>query len=500
MELTRDEIKLLGDTVSTFIAGYLETLGEGPTLPENLNPTQLRLRFDEPLPYEAQGVERAMQDFFDKVVAGSARVGHPRYMGWIRTSPLAVAVYAEALGAALNQSVAVWDGAPAATEVELRVIEWLKELTGFAPQAGGLLTSGGSMANFVCLLAARQAILPDVRQAGLRGAPPLGLYLTQETHYCVPKAAEMMGLGRDSLRFVPVDDRLRMDPGALQDMLRSDRAAGRLPVAVAATLGSVNTGACDDLVAISRVCREEQVWLHVDGAYGGMANMLPEKAHLAAGLAQANSFTFDPHKSLYIPFEAGLALVRDASLLKATFSMQTNYLPNSAPGGDDFYVSGHASLVQENEPFHFRDFGPQLSRSFRALKIYLTLKAYGAAALAAAQTRQCRLAAQFGMRLQTEPDFELLAPVVLGTVAFRYRPRNSSIEGEELDRLNVEITHRLQQGGEVFITHTRLPVGTALRACFISYRTQEEDIAKIIRSVRSEGERLRVSYEPRGGE
>lgn len=497
MELTREEIQQLGDQVSAFIAAYLDGLGEGRPLPEDLTPSRLRARFEEPLPGEGQGVAAAMQDFFEKVVSGSARVGHPRYLGWIRTSPLAVAVYAEALAAALNQSVAVWDGAPAATEVELRVIEWLKEFTGYAPQAGGLLTSGGSMANFVCLLAARQALLPGVRQTGLRGAPPLALYLTRETHYCIPKAAEMMGLGRDSLRYVPVDSQLRMDPGALRELLKADRQAGYLPLAVAATLGSVNTGACDDLVAISRICREEGVWLHVDGAYGGIASALPEKAHLAAGLDQADSFTFDPHKSLYIPFEAGLALVREPALLRATFSVQTDYLPNSDPEAGDFHAPGQEEM--QEAPFHFRDIGPQLSRSFRALKIYLTLKAYGARTLAEAQSRQCRLAARLGEMVQQAPDFELLAPVVLGTVAFRYRPAETSLEDGELDGLNRQISWGLQQDGEVFLTNTRLAGKTVLRACFVSYRTQEQDLERIIRAVRAEGERLRVSYEARGG-
>lgn len=491
MELPPEQLEQLGQSVDAFIRQYLAALAEGSVLPGE-TPERLRRLFAEPLPRQPQGLQAVLDDFINKVAANSARVGHPRFLAWIRTSPLAVAIYSEALAAALNQSVAVWEGAPAAAEVELRVIEWLKEMSGYAPQAGGILTSGGSIANFICLLAARSAALPEVRQTGLYGGPPLSVYVTRETHYCIPKAVQMMGIGQQAVRVIATDAELRMDPDALRRQIQIDRAAGVLPMAVAATLGTVNSGACDDLIRLAEVCREENVWLHVDGAYGGVAAMVPEKAHLAAGLAQADSFVVDPHKGLFLPFEAGCALVRDPAHLRAAFAMQADYLPSSqdeAPLQDPFNYEGA-------RPFHFREYGPQLSRSFRALKVYLTLKAYGADALAQGQARMYRLTAELGRRLAAAPDFELLAPVVLGIVAFRYRPPRQNESDERLDRLNRDIAVKLAGDGKVFLSTTRIQGKLALRVCFVSHRTQESDLNILIDEVRAAGEQLSPHSQP----
>lgn len=475
MELPPEQINRLGERAAAFVARYLSELDDGPILAEGLSPESLEALLAEPLPRQAQAVEAVWDDFLGRIARNSVRIGHPRFLAWTRTSPLAAAVYAEALAAALNQSVAVWDGAPAATQVELLVIGWLKALSGYDPAAGGLLTSGGSMANFVCLQAALAAADPGVREAGLSGGAPFTVYVTSETHYCVMKAAEMMGLGRKYVRAVPVDEQLRMSPEALADQIQADRAAGLRPLAVAATLGTVNTGACDDLVALGEVCRAENVWLHVDGAYGGLAALVPEKRRLAAGLEQVDSFVFDPHKSMFIPFEAGCALVRRPEYLRAAFGMRAEYLPNTAEEGGA-------------QDFHFRDYGPQLSRSFRALKIYLTLKIYGADALAKELSRQFGLAAQLAERLQSEPDFELLAPAPLGMVAFRYlaaSPGEDAGTGTWLDDFNRRLARVVQQRGRVFLSHTTLQDNVALRVCFLSHRTRAADLDVLLDEIRT---------------
>jgi aromatic-L-amino-acid/L-tryptophan decarboxylase len=477
MELAPEELQELGQRVVAFITHYLQTLPDQSTQPEGLNPEALHKLLDEPLPRQPQGVDFALQDFINKVAANSTRIGHPRFMGWIRTSPLGAAIYAEALAAALNQSVAVWDGAPSATEVELRVIEWLKEMSGYASQAGGLLTSGGSMANFICLLAARSAADPLAREQGLANRPPFTLYITEETHYCVLKAAEMMGIGRRNVRFVPIDAGLRMKPVALAQQIRSDRETGFRPLAVVATLGTVNTGACDDLLALGKVCREQGVWLHVDGAYGGLSALLPEKRPLAAGLAEADSLVFDPHKGLFMPFEAGCALVREPCHLHEAFAVEADYLPNTEP-------------CNPQGPIHFRDYGPQLSRNFRALKVYLALKTYGVDAIASEMSRLYSLAGDLGRRLQSADDFELLAPVTLGIVPFRYTPATPPSEMQPanwLNELNSRIVAEVQRRGRVFISGTRIRETVTLRACFVSFRTQPTDLDILLDEIRSVG-------------
>lgn len=484
MELNPQELDDLSQRVIWFITRHLETISGKPVMPTGLRPDTLRAVLKEPLPRNPQGIDKAFDDFVHKVAENSAYVGHPLYLGWTRTSPLGAAILSEALAAALNQSVAVWDGAPAATEVELLVIEWIKEMSGYAPEAGGILTSGGSMANFICLLAARSAVLPEVRERGLYGARPLTLYITPETHYCIPKAGEMMGIGRSNVRTIPTDQDLRMDPHALNIQIMADLEAGYLPLAVAATMGTVNSGACDDLQALQEVCQRYGIWLHVDGAYGGLSNLIIDKRHFARGLETADSFVFDPHKGMYMPFEAGCALVKDPKYLREAFGVVSDYLPNSGfENGDGNNLPG--------EGFHFRDYGPQLSRSFRALKIYMALKIYGANRLAESISRQYELAAELGQRIEQAEDFELLAPVVLGVVAFCYtggQARQS--KDDKLDELNASIQRRLQEDGRVFVSGTRIRGKYALRVCLASFRTELGDLDVLIEELRSVAERI----------
>ncbi|MFQ5615197.1 MAG: pyridoxal phosphate-dependent decarboxylase family protein [Anaerolineales bacterium] len=480
MELTQKEIQRLGQKVVDFITYHLSSLDDSIILPANLVPARLREILDEPLPREPQGIDAAFDDFLDKVVANSVRVGHPRFLAWMRTSPLAAAIYAQALAAAINQSVSVWEGGPSATEVELRVIEWLKEITGYAPEAGGLLTSGGSMANFTGLQAARSAADPDVRFSGLTGKPPFTIYVTSETHYSICKAAEMMGIGWRYVRQIAMDSNLCMEPVDLRRQIQSDLAAGLRPMAVVGTLGSTSTGACDDLAAIGKVCQEMGIWLHVDGAYGGCVNLLPEKRHLADGLAQADSFVIDPHKTLMMPFEVGCILVKNPTYLYKAFAAQTDYLPNS-------------TFEDPDAPFNFRDYGPQLSRGFRALKIYLALKVHGVNALVTEITRQFALAEKFVEMIRRTPDFEPLAPAVLSTVVFRYLGKSNPEmhdDDEYLNRLNSRIPPVVRHRGRVFLTETRVRDKIAIRVYFYSHRTKDEDLLIILDEIRQAAQQV----------
>ncbi len=470
LELSPQAMQALGEEVTAFVVRYLQTLAQERITPPAEALASLERLFDEPLPRQPQGVSQALEDFERRIVANAVRIGHPRFLAWVRTSPLAGAVFAEALAAALNQSVAVWQGAPSATQTERLVMRWLREAAGLPPTADGLLTSGGSLANFIALLAARQAAFPEVRQQGLRRGPDLTLYLSDQTHYSVIKAAEMMGLGRQALRLVETDARLRMDPEALRAAVRADRRRGRHPFAVVATLGTTNTGACDDLPALAQVCAEEGLWLHVDGAYGGLAASVPSVRSLAQGIELADSLTVDPHKTLFVPFEAGAVLLREPHWLPQTFGLPADYLPG----------------VEDDPHFHFRDYGPQLSRAFRALKIYLTLKIYGLDAIVAALEETFRLARRLGEMVTAAPDFELLAPVTLGIVAFRYRdPRARSASQEEINAQNRHLALEVQKRGRVFLSHTRLRDKVALRAAFMSFRTTEEDLPLILEEIRA---------------
>ena len=470
-ELSPNAMRAFGQQVTDFVTDYLNSLEKQPVASSETSPALLHRLLDEPLPRQAQGIAATWNDFQRKIVAHAVRVGHPRFLAWMRTSPLAAAVFAEALAAALNQSVAVWQGAPSATETERLVLRWLLELTGYAADADGILTSGGSMANFVGMLLARQATFPDVRQKGLRAMPPAAVYLSPEAHYSLVKAVEMMGLGKEAVRCVPVDHARRMSPAALRRAIRTERRRGIVPLAVGATLGTTAAGACDPLAEIAEVCAEEKVWLHVDGAYGGLAASIPTAAPCARGLAQADSFSMDPHKTLFVPFEAGAIFTRHRGLMPATFGVRAAYLPNT-----------------EDEGFHFREYGPQLSRAFRALKIYFTLKIYGAEAILQTWERLHRLAARLATMLDDAPDFQRLTPASLGIVTFRYAPPTMSTG--DLDALNRGLVPVLQRQGEAFLSLTHLGDTEALRACFISYRTTEDDLSRILHAVRTAAQAL----------
>ncbi|MFO8036527.1 MAG: pyridoxal-dependent decarboxylase [Anaerolineales bacterium] len=473
LEHTASQLNRLGDLVADFVAQYLSDLEELDVSPASITPEEVQKSLSEPLPLEAQELDEVWSDFQDSVVDQSVRVGHPQFLAWIRTSPLGGAVFAEALAAALNQSVAVWDGAPAATEVEKMVIQWLIEISGYDPQGGGILTSGGSMANFTGLLAALSSVFPRVREQGVRDGPPLAVYLTSQTHYSVHKAVEMMGVGRKAIRTVPVDDDLRMDAEALAARIRGDRQKGTQPLAVVATLGTTSTGSCDDLLSLGRVCREEKVWLHVDGAYGGVAGLIPGKRHLVRGLSEADSFVLDPHKNLFMPFEAGCLLVRDLDHLRSAFAVRTDYLPNTEGG-----------LIREQSlRHHFRDYGPQLSRGFRALKIYLTLKLYGLNDIAKEIAREYDLAEKFAGMIHRAEDFETLADVALGVVAFRYLPRDT-MDRERVNAFNAEMVEELQRRGKVFLSKIVVQGQVGFRACFVSHRTRSSHLQGVLDEVR----------------
>jgi glutamate/tyrosine decarboxylase-like PLP-dependent enzyme len=419
--------------------------------------------------------------------------GHPRFFGWINSPPVPFAALTELLAATVNPSCA--GGDHAAIYLERCVVRWLMELLGFPTDGSmGLLLSGGSMASLTCLAAARSWVSRrdgwDVRQDGVGQAPaPLTLYLSEEGHGCLRKSAELLGLGAGSLRIVPVDARLRIDVEALRAAVRHDRAAGLRPFCVAASAGTVNTGTIDPLDTLADLCVEEDLWLHVDGAYGGVGVLDPTVAARYAGLDRVHSLTLDPHKWLSVPVECGCALVRDGGLLRETFSLVPPYLRTEEG-------KGFGGLPWYSE------YGFQQTRGFRALKLWSTLLLAGRDGLAQHVARCNALARRLAVLVDEADDLELLAPVELSIVCFRYLPPASSGDdarldatGEattaaRLDALNKAIVEEVQAGGEAFLTQTTLHGRFSLRACVVHYATTEDDLRALLGVVRRVGARL----------
>jgi glutamate/tyrosine decarboxylase-like PLP-dependent enzyme len=403
--------------------------------------------------------EAAYRDFQRLVAPYATGNTHPRFMGWVHGGGNAMGMLAELLAAGLNANLGGRDHAP--IEVERQVIRWAAARLGLPETAGGLLVTGTSMANFIAVLVARAGVLPEVRTKGLRGAP-LTAYSGAGAHACLPQAMDMAGLGSDALRLVALTSDRRIDLAALAEAVARDRAAGASPFLVAATAGSVDTGSIDDLVAIASFCRAERLWFHVDAAFGAFAALSPRLRPLVAGLEQADSVAFDFHKWGQVPYDAGCILVRDQTHLLATFAQDVAYLRQEARG------------LAGNPPWPC-DLGPDLSRGFRALKVWMTLKVYGAARLGLVAEQCCDVAQAIAALVAAEPGLELMAPVALNIVCFRVRAASDADQRE--------IVADLQESGIVAPSTTQLDGRTAIRAAIVNHRTTCADAAILVEAV-----------------
>jgi glutamate/tyrosine decarboxylase-like PLP-dependent enzyme len=425
----------------------------------------------DPLPHAPSDAAGVYAQYAATVAPYAVDNRHPRFFGWVHGAGTAVGVIAELLAAGLNANTGGRDHA--AVEVERRVIRWWCEIFGFPPEASGILTTGSSMANLIALLVARRAALgASVRTAGLAGAPLRG-YTSAEVHNSVARAFDVAGLGSDALRTIGVDGRRRIDVAALGRAIAADRAAGATPFVVVGTAGSAGTGAVDDLAALADLAREERLWFHVDGAFGALVQLAPAERALIAGIERADSIAFDLHKWLHVPYDAGAVLVRDGALHAATFADRPSYLARATRG------------TAAGEPW-FTDFGPELSRGFRALKVWFTMKTYGLDRLGASIAERCALARSFGEQIAATPDLELLAPVTLNVVCFRYR---AAADEAGLDDRNAAIAIELQERGIAVASTTRVDGRLALRLNVMNHRTTAADLTATLDAVLAAGRR-----------
>jgi aromatic-L-amino-acid decarboxylase len=459
-EWSADEIRRIGNRVVELIAKHLTGIPERPVFapfPPELARRHLESAVPE-APHEADEILDAFEREIEPYPFGN---GHPRFYGWVNSPPEVLAIFAEALAAAMNPSCA--GGNHAAVYVEREVINWFRQLLGFPPSAMGLLVSGGSMAALTALMAARHARCGfDVRSKGVRGAAaPLVFYRSAEAHGCHQKAIEAMGIGSENLRMVPRDRSLRLAPAALEKAVQEDRERGSIPIAAIATAGTVNTGAIDPLDEIADVCRRQNIWLHVDAAYGGPAILAAEYQTELAAISRADSVALDPHKWMYVPVEAGLVLVRNAADLRAAFSLVPPYLQT------DGSAEGVAGL-----PW-FSEYGFQQTRGFRALKVWMAIQHHGLSGYGAAIARDIRLARRLAAALRDHGGFEVFEPQSLSIVCFRYVPECPS---QGINELNKALLERLQLGGKAFLSSTVIDDVFWLRACIVNPRAQEDDI------------------------
>ena len=462
------------------IADHLEGIGDKPVFAP-MAPAERAALLDRPLPDRGASPESLLALVGREILPHPMGNGHPRFFGWVNSPPAPIGVVAELLAAAMNPSCA--GGDHAAIYVERTAVRWLMELVGFPIDGSmGLLVSGGSMASLTCLAAARHRAAAadgwDVRARGIAGVPaPLVLYLSEEGHSCMRKAAEVLGLGAEAVRTVPVDDGFRMDVRALRAAVAEDRAAGRRPFCVAASAGTVNTGAIDPLDEMADLCQAEGLWLHVDGAYGAIGAADPALAPRYAGLERADSLALDPHKWLSVPVECGCALVRDGRLLRDAWSLVPPYLRTEEG-------KGFGGLPWYSE------YGFQQTRGFRALKLWMILQHLGRDGVAGLVRRHVTLAQRLASAVDAASDLERVAPAELSVVCFRLAPRMWAGDAARLDALNKLLVERIQAEGRVFLTGTVLRGRFALRACVLHYGTTAADVDALIDTVRETGARL----------
>jgi glutamate/tyrosine decarboxylase-like PLP-dependent enzyme len=426
-------------------------------------PETVRENFRSEIPRTATPLEAVHREFMEFVLPYAGGNVHPGFMGWVQGGGTAAGMLAEMLAGGLNANLGGRDQAP--LEVERQMVEWARQLFGFPEGASGLFVTGTSIANLLAVLVARTAKLGNtVRQQGIGAAAhQLRAYASSSAHGCVAQAMDLAGFGSDALRLAPVDKSSRMDIAALRAMILSDREAGLEPFLVTGSAGTVDVGAIDDLAALARLCREQNLWFHIDGAYGALGMLSPEIAPRLDGIALADSIAFDFHKWGQVPYDAGFLLVRDGRQHYETFASPAAYLRRETRG------------LAAGSPWPC-DFGPDLSRGFRALKTWFTLKVYGADAIGATIAKACALAQYLEQRVRAEPALELMAPAQLNIVCFRYR-------AEESDRVNSTIVADLQESGIAAPSLTTIEGQLAIRAALFNHRTRPADLDALLEAV-----------------
>jgi glutamate/tyrosine decarboxylase-like PLP-dependent enzyme len=456
-----DDIRAQGHRMLDDMIDYVADIRERPVW--RPIPDEIRARFRAELPREPSDLGDVYQEFADFIVPYTTGNVHPGFMGWVHGGGTAVGMLAEMLAAGLNANLGGRDHIP--IEVERQIVEWTRAMFGFPGEASGIFVAGTSMANLMAVLVARTAASGQiVRQHGIGGEGALlTAYTSTAAHGCVAKAMDLAGFGSDALRSMEVDRSHRVDVAAMRAQIARDREAGLKPFLVVGSAGTVDIGAIDDLQALSDLCREESLWFHVDGAYGALGVLSPALAPRLAGLENANSIALDFHKWGQVPYDAGFLIVRDGQRHREAFSAPAAYLRRETRG----LAAGSSWPC---------DLGPDLSRGFRALKTWFTLKAYGTEKLGAMIARTCSLAGYLEARILAEPRLELLAPVQLNIVCFRYRAANANA-------VNGDIVIDIQESGIAAPSTTLLDGQLAIRAAIVNHRTDVGDIDALISAV-----------------
>jgi aromatic-L-amino-acid decarboxylase len=474
-EMTPQQFREAGHQLVDRIAEFMSTIGDRPVAPDS-TPREMRGRIggDARMPMDGAEASALVREAADLLFDNSTFNGHPRFFGYITASAAPIGALADMLAATVNANCGAWSLSPIATEIELQTIRWVAELIGFPTDCGGVLVSGGNMANMVCLIAAIRAkagAAADVRVNGVSAAGRMAIYASGEVHTWLQKSADIIGIGTEAMRLIEVDESLSMSVDALRRHVAEDRANGWRPAIVIGTAGSVSTGAIDPLPELAALCKAESMWFHVDGAYGAPAAVLDDAPSALRAMQLADSVATDPHKWLYAPLEAGCALVRDREALRGAFSFHPPY----------YRFDGNA----EDPPTNFHEWSPQNSRGFRALKVWLTMRQVGRRGYQRMIGDDIALARKLFESASANDELEALTHS-LSITTFRYVPaelrgrRHEKATADYLNQLNAKVLEKMQRDGVVYLSNAVIGSVFALRACIVNFRTTAADIEAVV--------------------
>ncbi len=448
-----------GHRMVDWIAEYLDGGNREHPVLSRVEPGEIAKRIPDEMPISAEDPEAVWRDFLDIILPGVTHWNHPGFMAYFGITGSGPGVLGEMLSAALDVNGMLWRTCPSATELEIKVLEWMRRGLGLPDDFFGYLNDTASISSLLALAAAREAADPAVRKHGMNG-PAWRVYASDQAHSSIAKACLTLGFGLDGFRAVPHDADYRMDTKALSEMVAADRAEGHRPLAVVATVGTTSTTSVDPCVEISEICMQNDLWMHVDAAYAGSTALNESYRWCIEGCERADSFNFNPHKWLFVPIDASAFYTRRPEIFKRAFSLVPEYLTTPLSG----------------QVVDLMDYGVQLGRRFRALKLWWVLRCFGLDGIRERHQRHITMAAEFARWVDAEPAFERMAPRPFSVVCFRARPQG--LEGDALDAFNMELLERVNASGEVFLSHTKLDDGVALRLAIGNLGTVETDVAR----------------------
>jgi aromatic-L-amino-acid decarboxylase len=458
-----EDFRRFGHELIDWIADYFENINQRPVMPA-MEPGDLKAQLPSAPPLHGEPMEQIIADVDRLIAPALTHWSHPSFFAYFATSTSGPGIFGELLSAAFDNKSMLWRTSPASTELEEVVLDWLRQMMGLDPGMIGIIYDTASVSSMHAIAAAREGVEQRIREEGMSGRPDLPLlrvYVSEQAHSSIEKAVITLGLGQRGLRKIPTDSEFRMDVDALADAINEDKRNGYLPFCIVATVGTTSTSSIDPVSKIIPIGEEHAMWLHVDAAYAGSAAVVPELRHILAGCERADSIVTNPHKWLFTPFDLSVLYCRHMDLLKRAFSLVPEYL----------------RTPEQEKVRSGSDYGIQLGRRFRALKLWMVMRYFGHEGLAARIREHCRVARLFASWVDESPDWELLAPVPLALVCFRARPED--VAPEELDALNEAIMHRVNASGRALLSHTRLNDKLTLRLSVGNIRTTEQHVRQV---------------------